>query len=122
MVLCAERWQAAQPGYMIQAVVGLTEDQLHLQLLCKLLGMSTIPRFQQCHRIWPLVPDHTGKLRETLFATSQDIVAEDAHGHDKLLVVLSVHQVPVSRQAVSARFSTCAYRDRKSTRLNSSHT
>jgi len=54
--------------------------------------MSTTPGFQQCDRIWPLVLDHTGKLRETLFAASQDMVAENAHGHEKLLVVLSAHQ------------------------------
>src|SRR5215470_14419835 len=98
MVLCAEHWQAAHPGHMIQAVVGLTEDQLHLQLLCKLLSMSTTPGFQQCDRIWPLVLDHAGKVRETLFATSQDIVAEDAYHHENLLDALNAHRLSVSGQ------------------------
>src|SRR5215467_6341267 len=60
--------------------------------------MSTTPGFQQCDRIWPLVLDHAGKVRETLFATSQDIVAEDAYHHENLLDALNAHRLSVSGQ------------------------
>jgi hypothetical protein len=79
MIVRTKHRETAEPDYMILVdVVSFTNCQAHFQLLRKHLCIGKAPGLQQCYDIWLLLLYNAANERKTIFAASENIVAEDA--------------------------------------------